>query len=235
MKTTLVSSTKLHIKLGLRLAKDIAGGTWFTHADKVPHALPFPFSVWITQMIRPSTHVENKIHNLRIGIQKIEAYVIRPGQTFSFWRAVGKPDAQNGYKLGRNIISGELREDYGGGLCQLSGIMYHTALLAGLHITERYNHSVDIYRDEDRFTPLGADATVVYGHKDLRFKNNFPFALRFQFVLKEHEIECRLLSPEKIEPQELVFERTDNENHKTVLTKSLTDGGGVVATSVYRK
>jgi len=230
MKTSLVSYTKLRVKIGLRLAKDLAGGTWFTHAAKVPYAPSFPFYVAVTQIIRPSTHVENKIHNLRIGIDKIEAYAILPGQTFSFWRAVGKPDAKNGYRQGRNIIGGELREDYGGGLCQLSGIMYHTALLAGLHVTERYNHSVDIYREEDRFTPLGADATVVYGHKDLRFKNNFPFPLRFQFVLKEHEIECRLLTPEKVSPRELIFERTDHETHKTVYTRF---DGGVVAKSVY--
>jgi len=60
--------------------------------------------------------------------------------------------------------------DYGGGLCQLSGIIYHAVLEAGLEILERHPHSLDIYTATTRYTPLGSDAAVVYGHKDLRFK-----------------------------------------------------------------
>jgi hypothetical protein len=50
--------------------------------------------------------------------------------------------------------------------------VYHIGIIAGLDIIERYNHSVDIYTDDTRFAPLGTDATVVYGYKDLRIRNN---------------------------------------------------------------
>ena len=90
---------------------------------------------------------------------------------------VGKPSVGNGFVDGRNIVDGQLVRQVGGGLCQLSSLVYHLALLGGLEIVERHPHSIDIYRDNERFTPLGADATVVWGSKDLRLRNSYPFAI----------------------------------------------------------
>jgi vancomycin resistance protein VanW len=61
-------------------------------------------------------------------------------------------------------------------------MVYHLALLGGLTIVERHAHSIDIYEDDQRFTPLGADATVVWGVKDLRLHNpnQFPISLKFR-------------------------------------------------------
>lgn len=234
MNTRIVSAAKRQIRLGQRRLKDLWRATRFSRGGKATHGVPFPVAVSVAQPIRSSLHLDNKLHNLRNGIQKIETCTVLPGRTFSFWRIVGRPDAKNGYRPGRNIISGELREDYGGGLCQLSGIMYHAALLGGLQVTERHNHSVDIYREEERFTPLGADATVVYGYKDLRFKNNLAFPVRFCFELRADGIECRLTAPGKLTPYILAFERTEDAHRKTVVTRYMPEGRAV-AVSVYKK
>jgi vancomycin resistance protein VanW len=53
-----------------------------------------------------------------------------------------------------------------------------------LEIIERHAHSIDIYREEERFTPLGADATVVWGFKDLRLRNPHSFAVSIACVLE---------------------------------------------------
>ena len=58
----------------------------------------------------------------------------------------------------------------GGSLCQFSGVIYNLALLSNLRIIERHAHSIDAY-GEDRYVPLGRDCTLVFGYKDLRFKN----------------------------------------------------------------
>jgi len=42
--------------------------------------------------------------------------------------------------------------------------------LANLPIVERYNHSV--YGEATKYVPLGQDAAIFYGFKDLKFKNN---------------------------------------------------------------
>ncbi len=160
-----------------------------------------------TQEIKKGAFFDNKIHNILNGAKKIEKVIIQPNEIFSFWKSVGKPNAKNDFKTGRNIIKGKVTEEIGGGLCQLSSIIYITALKTNLEIIERYNHSIDIYRKEDRFTPLGADATIVFGYKDLRFKNNYLFPITFDFEIFENQIICKLLSKEKIEEFDLDFIR----------------------------
>lgn len=172
----------------------------------------------VTQQIKRTNLFENKVHNLKIGAQKIEAIVIHPGEVFSFWQVLGNPSVKNGYKTGRNIVNGTLQEAVGGGLCQLSGIIYHTAILAGFTITERYNHTVDIYKEEDRFTPLGADATVVYGYKDLRFQNHLNHPVQLFFAFGEAEISCGIRSEAAITLQELTFQRSEKDGRRVVET-----------------
>ncbi|HTP30232.1 MAG TPA: VanW family protein, partial [Anaeromyxobacteraceae bacterium] len=46
---------------------------------------------------------------------------------------------------------------------------------------ERHSHSIDLYTDSTRFAPLGADATVAYGRKDLRFENTLTGLVSFGF------------------------------------------------------
>src|SRR5258707_14512604 len=40
---------------------------------------------------------ENKISNLKIACPTIDGVLIKPGQTFSFWKLVGEATAQKGY------------------------------------------------------------------------------------------------------------------------------------------
>jgi vancomycin resistance protein VanW len=120
----------------------------------------------------------------------------------------------------------------GGGLCQLSGIVYHTALLAGLTILERYNHTVDIYKEEDRFTPLGADATVVYGYKDLRFLNNTPVPLQLSFAFETEAITCGIKSAADLTVRDLQFERSEGKGFRLVYTKD--QSGNTIAESRYK-
>jgi vancomycin resistance protein VanW len=132
----------------------------------------------LQQKIVPGQMYENKLQNLRRGASLVDGIVLQPGQAFSFWHCIGRASRANGFVEGRNIIQGRLQREFGGGLCQLSSLLYHLALLGGLHISERHPHSLDLYREEDRFAPLGADATVVWGVKDLRWSNPFPFAIQ---------------------------------------------------------
>ena len=113
------------------------------------------------------------MHNLKLAIQSIESVDILPREIFSFWKIVGNPSKRNGFIGSRSIINGQVTNSIGGGLCQLSGLVYYLSLKSGLEILERHNHSMDIYTEETRFTPLGSDATVVYGYKDLKIRNNF--------------------------------------------------------------
>ncbi len=66
------------------------------------------------------------------------------------------------------------------GFVSFSSLLYYAALKTGFIITERHHHSIDIYKEDERYIPLGADSTVVYGFRDLQFINpyNFPVQLK---------------------------------------------------------
>jgi vancomycin resistance protein VanW len=157
-----------------RARRDAARGAAF-HCARGGDEWPVAVALW--QPVMPSAVLEAKLSNLRRGAALLDRAVIEPGAAWSFWHEVGRPTARNGFREGRNLVDGRLVRQAGGGLCQLSGLVHHLALLAGLEIVERHAHSVDIYREEERHTPLGADATVVWGFKDLRLRNPHPFAL----------------------------------------------------------
>lgn len=231
MKKYIPYRLKLAYKLFKRKSADRKNKTLLFASKNEKAKKDFPFSFSTKQVIRKSHLYENKIHNLKVGKEKIEQYLIQPNETFSFWEALGKPNEKNGYKKGRNIINGVLSEDIGGGLCQLSGIIFHTSLLAGLEITERFNHTVDIYKEEERLSPLGTDATVVYGYKDLRIKNNLSFPICFSFDITDENITCKINSPQEITLKELVLNRKDEKTRKVTL--SYKGDSRVISSSNY--
>ncbi len=212
---------KVNIKVLLRLADDVARGTYFKFPGKNGSIKDLKYTLTVTQEIKPSETFHNKVFNLILASEKIGRYIIMPGQVFSFWNIIGSPDRQ--FKKGRSIINGRLSEESGGGLCQVSGIIYYAALLSGLEILERHNHSMDIYTDETRFTPLGTDATVVYGYKDLRLRNNLGFPIRFDIEVLGNRISVHLRTAEKVEEKTLSFatEIIDGNIHVAV-----SDGTG---------
>ncbi|WP_425217310.1 VanW family protein [Tumidithrix helvetica] len=165
----------------------------------------FQPQITIAQAIYPTSYSESKKHNLAIAIQKIENVLIHPDRIFSFWHLIGKPDKNKGYLEGRTILGDELSADVGGGLCQLSGLLYFLALKAGLIAIERYPHSRDLYTDETRFAPLGSDATVVYGYKDLRIQNNLLFPICFRFNLQDTEISASLCAEQVVPAHRVEF------------------------------
>jgi len=187
----------------------------------------------LRQAVRKSHLYENKLANLKLAGTRVSSLVIQPGEVFSFWRVVGPPRRKYGFKKGRNLIGGKLQEDYGGGLCQLSGLVYHLSLLAGLEIVERHHHSVDIYTDDQRFTPLGADATVVYGYKDLQLRNCLPFAIQFDVHVGPDCVDGNLRACENLSAHTIRFQGEPAEaDRKAVMT--LRGDGTVIARSVYR-
>ncbi len=204
LKKILPPSMRIQLRVFYTLALDIFSFQYFSFVKK-NKAIPLPPQISMSQPIRKNDFSENKKDNLRLAILHIENVEIAPSQIFSFWHLIPQPTPQNGFKKGRNLVGNTLALDYGGGLCQLSGILYHLVLEAGLEILERHPHSLDIYNETTRYTPLGSDATVVYGHKDLRFRNNFKFPITFQFEILEEEIWLHLCAEEKIKKSAIEF------------------------------
>ncbi len=114
----------------------------------------------------------NKIINLGIAIKKIDKVILRPGETFSYWRLIGRPMEKKGYKEGMVLFYGGFAAGIGGGLCQLSNLIYWMTLHTPLTVTERYRHSFDVFPDSNRTQPFGSGATCVYNYRDLQIYND---------------------------------------------------------------
>jgi vancomycin resistance protein VanW len=124
---------------------------------------------------------ENKVTNLKLSTPRIDGVVIRPGETFSFWKLVGKTTAKRGYIEGLLLSQGDVKTGIGGGICQLANLLFWLAIHTPLIIAERHHHSFDPFPDDQRALPFGSGASVFYNYIDLRFHN--PTKHSFQFKL----------------------------------------------------
>ncbi len=170
----------------------------------------WPTRVTVTQAVRGSDPVAltGKVANLGRAATVIDGMCLAPGDVWSFWSALGRPSSARGYAAGRNIVQGEVVLAAGGGLCQASGILYHLALVAGLEIVERQAHSVDLYHDAERVTPLGADATVAWGYRDLRFRNPYDGTIALRLGLFDDELVAGIAAPGPLTGREVRFDTT---------------------------
>ncbi|WP_367874415.1 VanW family protein [Luteolibacter sp. Populi] len=129
-----------------------------------------------------------KVENLRYAVRAFHGVEIPAGGVFSFWRQLGRTTRRKGFIDGRELREGCLVPAVGGGLCQLSGLLYQAALAAGLKIVERHAHS--------RVIPGSAaeqnlDATVFWNYVDLRFKGEGAWRIEAELTAAELIIRIR--------------------------------------------
>ncbi|CAM5796747.1 MULTISPECIES: VanW family protein [Brevibacillus] len=150
-----------------------------------PERLPCLHKHHQTPLLRQLQNVEmwmqhNKVTNLRIASERLDGIVVRPGETFSYWKLIGKPTRRKGYLEGMLLSHGQVLAGVGGGLCQLSNLIYWMTLFTPLTVTERHRHSYDVFPDASRTQPFGSGATCFYNYLDLQIANqtNQAFQLR---------------------------------------------------------
>ncbi|WP_379139999.1 VanW family protein [Paenibacillus sp. sgz500992] len=156
--------------------------TWFIQRGNKAtkhrsEALPYKAAGHSTPLLRRLRNVDmqlqyNKIANLRLAVARLDGLVISPGETFSYWQTIGKPTRRKGYLDGMVLYYGGFRSGTGGGLCQLSNLIYWMTLHTPLTVTERHRHSYDVFPDEQRTQPFGSGATCAYNYLDLQLQNN---------------------------------------------------------------
>lgn len=157
-------------------------------------------------LLRPLKDVDmklqyNKIKNLQLAVGKLNGILIRPGETFSIWKLVGRPTKSKGYLPGMTLHNGHVSEGIGGGLCQLGNLIYWMALHTPLTVVKRWRHSYDVFPDTNRTLPFGSGATLSYNYIDLQLRNDTGFTFQLNLTIGErflHGAFCSDVVSEKI-------------------------------------
>jgi vancomycin resistance protein YoaR len=173
----------------------------------------------------------NRVHNIKVAAGRLNNCIIVSGETFSLLDNLGEFSQKRGFREAFVIYNGELEPQYGGGSCQIATTLYNAALLAGLNIVERHNHGIyfTIY-------PLGRDASIYTGTRDLKIKNNTNHPIVIKATATDRKLTFKLFGTpfarkvsfsrpliffekEKFRPYDLI-----SDNAKVKISEALLSG-----------
>ena len=143
----------------------------------------------ITQALtNASSSSTNRLTNLTLACAAINGTVVQPGETFSFNDTVGERTKAKGYKKATVYQSGEVSEDIGGGVCQVSTTLWNAAMKADCEIVERHEHSRPV-----SYVDKGKDATVSWTSQDMKFKNTSDYPMYIvAYVSSNKRVYCEI-------------------------------------------
>lgn len=166
----------------------------------------------------------NKAVNIKLACEKINGILIHPGETFSFWKTVGKTTKRKGYLEGRIIRNNKIIPGMGGGLCNLGNTLHLLILHSPLDVVEFHKHSDALAPDEGKRVPFASGTSISYNNLDYRFKNNttevFQLCVRCEGETLYAELRSASMCPYRYE----LFEedhRFEKENNGKYYRKSM--------------
>ena len=135
----------------------------------------------VTTSLSGST--QNRITNVKLAAEAINGIVLAPGEQFSYNDALGERTTERGYKAAGAYSGGQVVQEVGGGICQVSSTLYYCAMVSNLKINTRTCHYFPV-----SYIEPGMDATVSWGGPEFRFKNNTGYPIRIDVVYENSEI-----------------------------------------------
>ena len=127
----------------------------------------------VTTSLAGST--QNRITNVQLAAASIDGIILAPGEQFSYNEALGERTTERGYKAAGAYSGGQVVQEVGGGICQVSSTLYYAALLANLQIDVRTCHYFPV-----GYLPAGLDATVSWGGPEFKFTNNRDWPIKIE-------------------------------------------------------
>ena len=186
------------------------GGLKF--ARQSDNHLPFKCFSHKTPLMRKLKDVDmylqrNKVVNLKIAVPKVTMVTLYPGEVFSYWKLIGKPTRRKGYLKGMVLNNGGFSAGTGGGLCQLSNLIYWMTIHTPLTVIERHRHGHDVFPDSNRTQPFGSGATCFYNYGDLMIRNDTPHVFQLIVEVTDTDLKGEWVSDSQPEYTYEVYEK----------------------------
>ena len=133
-----------------------------------------------------TTDNEKRNKNVQLACEGLNGYIVKPGQEFSFNKAIGERTEERGFDYATAYLEGQVIEELGGGICQVSTTLYNAVFAAGLITTYRKSHTF-----EPSYITPGLDATVSFNGPDYRFINtsNYSVGIKASFNKQKVKID----------------------------------------------
>ncbi len=119
------------------------------------------------------TYDSNRVNNLHLAISKIDGLILNPGEEFSYNDVVGQRTEEAGFLAAGAYDDGQVVQEIGGGVCQVSSTLYSACLYAQMEIVERSNHYFKV-----DYLDYSMDATVSWPSPNFRFRNNTEYPIK---------------------------------------------------------
>jgi vancomycin resistance protein YoaR len=148
--------------------------------------------------------------NLKMSAKLVNGEIVAPGKVFSTNLAIGPRNAANGWKEAKMFVSGQVVDGVGAGICQTATTIYNAALLANLPIVERHPHSFRV-----NYAPASRDATIYWGQKDMKFRNNTSGPIYVQTFLTGKRFYVRLYGVEPVRENVTIESKVLSRNNGT--------------------
>ena len=126
-----------------------------------------------------------RISNVKKACGLLNGIMLMPGDVFSYNMALGQRVPEAGWLLAPAYTNGEVRQEYGGGICQVSSTLYNAVLYSNLEVVERECHQFQV-----GYLPWGLDATVSWGWPDFKFRNNKDYPIEIVAWVDESTNQC---------------------------------------------
>ena len=129
---------------------------------------------------------KERVNNLKIVCERLNNFILKPNETFSYNNVTGPYGADNGFEKATILLSdGTKTQGYGGGVCQLSSTLYNVVKnIDNIEITERHHHSAPV-----AYVPEGEDATIsLQSGLDFKFTNKNDFPIRFKATCENWKV-----------------------------------------------
>ncbi len=167
-----------------------------------------------------ATSGEGRSHNVTAASKALDETLLMPGEVFEYGKIVAKAEKEYGYKEAPVILKGKLTPGIGGGICQISSTLYNAALLTGLEIVERRNHSLVVH-----YLPKGLDATFAEGYVNFKFRNSTGKQLLIRTVVKYKTVTVKFFGTM---PEDISY-RTETAQVKVIPPKTVYVANGKLA------